>query len=429
MTFRTIVYTFIALLLSTASFAATFPQIGTAKVDAMRRQQGTRIVDARNPNAFNGWAMQGEKRAGHLPAATNLSASWVTRDLPRTAEVTAEKNLSTAKSIIVYGYTLEQAIIVANWLVEQGISAPQIYLYKDSFAAWEEAGLPLERLPHYENIVPAQWVQKRIAEKNILVVEASWGEGKVYNQNHIPTAVHLNTDLLESEARRWNYLPADEIRANLLSIGVTADTPVVLYGEAGIDAARAAVAMRFVGVKDVRILNGGLSAWKEAGFKTERTEVTPVPATNFGTATPDKSLVIDIKEAKRILKDKNAELVSIRTWNEHIGETTGYSYIKPKGRIKGSTWGHAGKDAYNMDDFRNPDNTMRDYTEIAAFWKEWGITPDKEVSFYCGTGWRASEALLYAQAMGFTKASLYDDGWHIWSMNPANPTATGTPVK
>lgn len=390
MAFRTLVYTFIALLISTASFAATFPQIDTAKVDAMRSQQGTRIVDARNPNAFNGWAMQGEKRTGHLPAATNLSASWITRELPRTAEVTAAKNLSAAKSIIVYGYTLEQATIVANWLVEQGISASHISLYKDSFAAWEQAGLPLERLPHYENIVPAQWVQKRIAEKSILVVEASWGEGKVYNQNHIPTAVHLNTDLLESEARRWNYLPADEIRANLLAIGVTADTPVVLYGEAGIDAARAAVAMRSVGVKDVRILNGGLSAWKAAGFKTERSEVTPVPATNFGTATPDKSLIID---------------------------------------IKGATWGHAGKDAYNMDDFRNPDNTMRDYTEIAAFWKEWGITPDKEVSFYCGTGWRASEALLYAQAMGFTKASLYDDGWHIWSMNPANPTETGTPVK
>ncbi len=82
-----------------------------------------------------------------------------------------------------------------------------------------------------------------------------------------------------------------------------------------------------------------------------------------------------------------------------------------------------------MDDFRNPDNTMRDYTEIAAFLKGDAIASQFNFFFYCGTGWRASEALLYAQAMGFTQASLYDDGWHIWSMNPANPTATGTPVK
>ncbi|SIO27813.1 rhodanese-like domain-containing protein [Halodesulfovibrio marinisediminis] len=429
MTFRTIVYTILALLFSTASFAATFAQLDTETVNALHKTQGTRLVDARNPNAFNGWAMQGEKHTGHLPAATNLAASWVTQELPRTAEVTAAKNLSDASSIIVYGYTVEQATTVANWLVEQGISTSKIALYKDSFAAWGNAGLPLERLPYYERIVPAQWVQEQLAEKKVLVVEASWGEGKVYKQNHIPTAVHLNTDLLESEDRRWNYLPVEEIRANLLSLGITADTPVVVYGEAGIDAARAAVAMQYVGVKDVRILNGGLHAWKEAKFKTERGVVTPQPATDFGTTEISTDLVIDMNEAKRILQDPNAELVSIRTWDEYIGNTTGYSYIKPKGRIKGAVWGHAGKDSYNMDDFRNPDNTMRDYHEIAAFWKEWGITPDKEVSFFCGTGWRASEALLYAQAMGFSKASLYDDGWHIWSMNPANPTASGTPER
>lgn len=419
----------LALLISTASFAATFTDVTTDEVNELRSKNTTRLVDARSPDAFNGWAMELEERTGHLPGATNLAASWVTNELPRTKEVTKAKQLDTAEKVIVYGYTPEQARIVADWLVLQGISADKISVYKDSFSAWEKAGLPLERLPQYKHIVPAEWVHNRLAAKNILVIEASWGEGKVYKQNHIPTAVHLNTDLLESEERRWNFLPADEIRTNLLSLGITADTPVVVYGEAGIDAARAVVAMQMLGVKDVRILNGGLHAWKAAGYKTERGEVEPTPATDFGTATPNNALVIDITEAKRILNSPDAELVSIRTWDEFVGNTTGYSYIKPKGRIRGAVWGHAGKDAYNMDDFRNPDHTMRDYHEIAAFWKEWGITPDKEVSFYCGTGWRASEALLYAQAMGFTKVSLYDDGWHIWSMNPANPTATGTPKR
>lgn len=429
MALRTIALTLFVLLLSTAAFAESYTQLDTDAVKKLHSTEDARFVDARNPNAFNGWAMQGEKNSGHITGATNLAASWVTQDLPRTAEVTKAKNLSSAQNIVVYGYTLEEATTVADWLVEQEIPATRIAVYKDGFSAWSQAGLPIERLPHYDRIVPAQWVQKRIAEKNVLVVEASWGEGKVYNQNHIPTAVHLNTDLLESEDRKWNYLPAEELRANLMALGITADTPVVLYGEAGIDAARAAVAMLWVGVKDVRILNGGLHAWKEARFKVERTAVDPKPVTDFGAATPDLNLIIGMNDAKRMLHDDNAELVSIRTWAEYIGETTGYSYIKPKGRIKGAMWGHAGKDSYNMDDFRNPDNTMRDYHEIAAFWKEWNITPEKEVAFYCGTGWRASEALLYAQAMGFTKAHLYDDGWHVWSMNPANPTASGTPAK
>ena len=57
----------------------------------------------------------------------------------------------------------------------------------------------------------------------------------------------------------------------------------------------------------------------------------------------------------------------------------------------------------------------------------WGIEARHEVSFYCGTGWRASEALFAAYLMGFEKISVYDGGWHEWSANPTNPIATGEP--
>jgi thiosulfate/3-mercaptopyruvate sulfurtransferase len=42
---------------------------------------------------------------------------------------------------------------------------------------------------------------------------------------------------------------------------------------------------------------------------------------------------------------------------------------------------------------------MRSYDDIAAQWRTWGVTPDKRVAFYCGTGWRASEAFFYAYLM------------------------------
>ena len=38
---------------------------------------------------------------------------------------------------------------------------------------------------------------------------------------------------------------------------------------------------------------------------------------------------------------EHQSLVSIRSWAEYVGETSGYRYIEPKGRIKGSKWGHA----------------------------------------------------------------------------------------
>ena len=54
-----------------------------------------------------------------------------------------------------------------------------------------------------------------------------------------------------------------------------------------------------------------------------------------------------------------------------------------------------------MQHYRTVDNTMRPYPEIAANWAEAGITADKWVAFYCGTGWRASETWFYAYLMGW----------------------------
>ena len=112
-------------------------------------------------------------------------------------------------------------------------------------------------------------------------------------------------------------------------------------------------------------------------------------------------LIVDLDEAKAILADQDgAALVSVRTWREHIGEVSGYNYIGPAGRIPGDVWGNCGTDAYHMQHYRNVDNTMRAYPEIVANWAEAGITADKWVAFYCGTGWRASETWFYADLHG-----------------------------
>src|SRR4029450_1159889 len=97
---------------------------------------------------------------------------------------------------------------------------------------------------------------------------------------------------------------------------------------------------------------------------------------------------------------EDAALVSVRSWKEQIGEVSGYNYIRPAGRIAGDVWGNCGSDAYHMQHYRNVDNTMRAYPEIAANWEEAGISADKRVAFYCGTGWRASGAGFWAELVG-----------------------------
>ena len=168
-----------------------------------------------------------------------------------------------------------------------------------------------------------------------------------------------------------------------------------------------------------------------SGNELETTLREPTPVESFGVPIPLRpEVIVDIDEAKEILADPDgAALVSVRTWNEHIGKVSGYNYIGPAGRIAGDVWGNCGTDAYHMQHYRTVDNTMRAYPEIAANWEEAGITPDKWVAFYCGTGWRASETWFYAYLMDWQRIAVYDGGWWEWCRNPTeNPIEVGEPA-
>jgi thiosulfate/3-mercaptopyruvate sulfurtransferase len=127
------------------------------------------------------------------------------------------------------------------------------------------------------------------------------------------------------------------------------------------------------------------------------------------------------------LLSPDAELVCVRSWDEYIGRVSGYNYIEAKGRIPGAKFADCGSDAYHMENYRNFDHTTREYHEIAEIWKKSGITPDKHLAFYCGTGWRGSEAWFNAWLMGWPHVSVYDGGWYEWSADPNNPVETGVP--
>ena len=159
-----------------------------------------------------------------------------------------------------------------------------------------------------------------------------------------------------------------------------------------------------------------MNAWRAAGFEIETETRVPRPAVEFGESIPaNPGVFIDYEEAVELLSDPNGALVSIRSKPENDGLTSGYNYIDEAGDIEGAVWGNNGTDAYHMENYRNVDNTMREFNEVAANWKGAGVTPDKKVAFYCGTGWRASETFFYAYLMGWPDVSIYDGGWFEWT--------------
>lgn len=279
--------------------------------------------------------------------------------------------------------------------------------------------------------VSVDWVKSVIdgqqpESKDYKIIEAAWGpvnDDKDYLAAHIPGAVHMNTDDIE-EPTYWNIKTGDEIKKVMADYGITKDTTVIVYG-ADSGATRVAFVCLWAGVENVKVVDGGLSAWTKTGYPTNKDIENAVPTTkDFGVTIPAHSEYLlsfpqDVKAAME--KNNKFRLVSIRSLDEFEGKTSGYSYIKRAGEPEGAVWGH------DEPDYRNADGTFVNFDKAVAMWNEQGITQDNEIAFYCGTGWRATIPFLMAYENGWKNIKLYDGGWFVWQMDEKNPVQAITP--
>lgn len=304
----------------------------------------------------------------------------------------------------------------------------------------------------------AQDVQKLMQDPalHVVVAEVGWGGPQdYYDKGHVPGAIHVNTDEIEydefhkrsatpanklgrsttaredavkglgpdSELPRnwWNVYPDQYLFPTFADMGINLTTTVVLYGKDQSAAARMAWALLYAGVQDVHLLDGGLAGWKKAGFDVSTTPTERTPVAAFGT---DKALHPEYLATVAYVRDvafgklPDALVADIRTKPEYTGESAPYSYIPTKGRVKGAVWGHAGNGPWTMDYYVNGDGWFKPVDEVRDMWAKSGITADKDVSFYCGTGWRSSLAFLFAYQMGWPHIHNFDSGWYEWSMGP-----------
>jgi thiosulfate/3-mercaptopyruvate sulfurtransferase len=312
----------------------------------------------------------------------------------------------------------------------------QVFIYRAGLQAWAaESRLPMDHLVNYQNLVFAEWIEAHISGEKlsnypgmeISVFEVSWGGIEAYKAGHIPGAIHLDLSSIEIPPS-WNICSDDELLDYLLAQGITCNSLVVLYGRDTMVAIRTAYILMYAGVRDVRLLDGGFDSWLKADYPVETGVRQPTPVESFGGSMPGcPEYMLDIEETKALLSSDQGLLVSVRSWEEYIGKTSGYDFIKAKGRIAGAVWGHSGSDPHHMQDFRNLDSTMRSFHEIESNWQDANITPNKNIAFYCGTGWRASEAFFYAYLMGWKNIAVFDGGWLEWSQDKLNPILLGVP--
>jgi thiosulfate/3-mercaptopyruvate sulfurtransferase len=407
---------------------------------------GSTLIDVRSVDAYNGWTFNREPRRGHIRDARSLPHKWLS--YIDWIDIVRSKGILPLHKITLYGDDEDKNRQAFREFASAGFNDIAVYNELDEWMA--DRDLPMDYLVNYRHLVSAEWLDRLLKtgrapeydSHRYVLCHAHYQNRGAYEKGHIPGAVDLDTNTLESP-ETWNRRSPSELKAALEALGISHDTTVIVYGRfsfpdnndpfpgssAGqLGAMRCAVIMMYAGVKDVRVLNGGLQSWLDAGFETTTKESPKRPVADFGAPLPGRpELIVDTPEAKAILRDSDKNLVSVRSWGEFVGKVSGYHYIEKKGRIPGAVFGNCGSDAYHMENYRNLDHTTREYHEIEQMWRAAGITAQKYNAFYCGTGWRGSEAFFNAWLMGWRRISIYDGGWFEWSRDDENPYETGEP--
>src|SRR5690242_3898121 len=231
-------------------------------------------------------------------------------------------------------------------------------------------------------IVSPQWLNDNLSDPDIVILQPSFLKMD-YEKEHIKGARFLWPDWLTFNSPEGTYNPPDPKVATkvLQDLGVNKNSKVVLchnYGDVSITA-RMFLTMEYLGLKgQVYYLNGGLVAWKKAGYPVTN-EVSVVKKGNFVASVTDP-LLVDKDYVLHSLQNKSAEVVDARVKRFYDGDPTG----NPRdGHITGAL-----NLAYT--DMIDSVNAIKPQDTLAKNF--YAVLPDKskEVVTYCFIGQTAS---------------------------------------
>lgn len=259
----------------------------------------------------------------------------------------------------------------------------------------------------------------------VRLLDVRWSLGgppglPLYEAGHIPGAVFvdLSTELArrgEPEEGRHPLPSADDFQAAARRWGLNDGDTVVVYDDwNGLAACRAWWLLRYMGVEDVRVLDGALPAWTAAGhpLATGADDTTSViPGTITLSAGHEPLLSAD--DAASL--PQSGVLLDARAGERYRGEV---EPLDPKaGHIPGAI---SAPTAGNLDESGH----FLDAAALRERYESLGVSVDRAVGVYCGSGVTAAHDALALTVAGFRPA-LFAGSWSAWSNQPGRPIATG----
>ena len=252
-------------------------------------------------------------------------------------------------------------------------------------------------------LVSAEALKRKLGSDNVCLIDVRAAED--FAQGHIPGAVHFDLfglsliDTTEAPLKAFMHM----IHHVLELRGVSENKEVVVYeNNSGMRAARALWFLDYFGHPNARLLDGGMQAWKAAGFATT-TEVTSPKGAGF-KISEHREVLATVDDVLQSLNKKDVSILDTRSRAEYVGT-----------QIRAARGGAIpGAIHIEWTDNLDASGKFKPDAELKAMYSRAGITADKEVISYCQGGYRAAHSYVALRLIGFPKIRNYIGSWKEW---------------
>jgi thiosulfate/3-mercaptopyruvate sulfurtransferase len=261
--------------------------------------------------------------------------------------------------------------------------------------------MPYKEFSNLEYVITTDELKKKVNETVIIDVRPA----EEYAAGHIEGTTHF--DLYGISV---NDTAPEPLEAFLSMFhhqfefrGVTNKTPVVIYDqETGERAARGVWLLAVLNHPNVKLLDGGVQAWIDAG--NALTTVTAPPTRTSYSSDRNLNLLATRFDVHKAIEDENAVVIDVRRDTEYFGTE---KRARRVGTIPGSIH-------IPWRDHLDESGAFRPAEEIRTLYASKGITPDKTIIAFCQGGYRSANTFLALKSLGYPNVKNYMGSWGEW---------------
>jgi thiosulfate/3-mercaptopyruvate sulfurtransferase len=257
-----------------------------------------------------------------------------------------------------------------------------------------------------QDLIEANDLARIMKQPNTVIVSTI--ANAEYAKVHITGAVSLfHKDLYNDKTM---LLPDARVAKILGSKGIDENMTIVLYDNgSGKYSGRMYWILDYMGAKDVKVLNGGMKAWKAARKPITKT-ATKRKAVTF-TPSVNKSVLAEETTVLKATTNPAYVIVDARTPAEYAG--TAETDLRP-GHIPNAV-------NVNYTTLLTSSGKMKPAAALQDIFTAAGVTRDKTVILYCETSIRAGiEYLALKSILNYPKVMVYDGAYAQWQAVSTN---------